>query len=251
MIRNLIYHVCPLTTNDLWRRNIEQLVARISVFNGKKTIAVVDGDPERLHPIEAVQEMFVGTGCHFIRARNCQFLREVATFRKLLDSVANLKVNHCTFYAHTKGNSTYGDVSGAVYWRNVMYHKLLDCWHGCIDLLEDGIPAVGTHKMVWDIQQRPPYPTRLRHGHWMFAGTFFWFRNESIFNHQKWTAIPQDRYGAEAWLSGMFEPDQVHSVFQPWPEYVYPTPDPYDPKLYIKAGMAIPDEELKQPSYCI
>lgn len=250
-IRNLIYHVCPLTSNDLWRRNIEQLLARISVFNGRRVIAISNGDPERLHPTSEVERAFKNCGCSFITVRNDRSLREVASFRLLLDRVQSERPDECTFYAHTKGNSTADDVQGATYWRNAMYHVLLDTWYSCMDKLDRGYSAVGSHKMIWAVGQRPPYPTRLRHGHWMFAGTYFWFRHDHVFTNSKWVSIPHDRYGAEAWLSGMFEPDRCFSVFQPWPEDVYPAPNPYDPKLYIRMGMAIPDEELKHPSYCI
>jgi hypothetical protein len=117
-------------------------------------------------------------------------------------------------------------------WRNQAYHSLLDGVNVCRDLLLTH-PCVGTHKMVWPENGQPPYPSGLVHGNWMLAGTFFWFRHSDVFTHQNWRDVPRDRYGAEAWLSGLFKPEQAASVFQPWPVSEYPTPSPYDPALYL------------------
>jgi hypothetical protein len=257
--RNLIYHCCPLVNNDLWRRNVEQLLARIDLFNGYKIVAVSTGDSGLLHPIDEVRQELGqhSSGVRFIQVPNDRNLREVVSFRPLLDAVYTLDPNQVVFYAHTKGNATFDSVEGATYWRNVMYHKLLDGW---LDRMAElaKYPAVGTHKMWWGKDQRSPYPSRLAYGNWMFAGTFFWFRACKVFekeshttrNGNSWKTIPQDRYGAEAWLSGLFDKDEVHSCFQPW-EKDAKFPNPYDPELYKRLGYAIEDAELRQPSYCI
>jgi len=255
--RNLIYHCCPLIGNDLWRRNVEQLLSRIALFDGYKIVAVSTGDSGLLHPIEEVNREFGQQNIRFIGVPNDRNLREVASFRRLLDEVYTLDPKQAVFYAHTKGNSTFDSVEGATYWRNVMYHMLLDGWQDRMAELER-YPAVGTHKMWWGKDQRSPYPSRLTYGNWMFAGTFFWFRAAAVFekeshttrNGNGWKTIPQDRYGAEAWLSGMFEKDDVHSCLQPWePDAKYP--NPYDPDLYKRLGLAIEDGELLQPNYSI
>jgi hypothetical protein len=66
----------------------------------------------------------------------------------------------------------------------------------------------------------------------MFAGTFFWFRNDEVFSHPRWSEVASDRYAAEAWLSTLFKPDDGASVYQRWPENMYPPPSPYDPAVY-------------------
>lgn len=248
MKRNLIYHVCPLRDNDLWERNVEQLLRRIEIFDGTINIAVsVDA---RTHDVEEVRRRFRGRGLdvNWLRAKNDKRLREVATFLPLLERVAGRR-GEATFYAHTKGNSTAQSVQGSVYWRNTMYHKLLDGWERCVELLGE-YAAVGCNKIIWKKDQRCPYPSGLGHGNWMFAGTFFWFCNDAVFS-KNWQHVPRDRYGAEAWLSGMFGPEEAKSVFQPWPESRYPAPDPYNPELYARNGMAIEDVELEHPAYTI
>jgi hypothetical protein len=227
--RNLIYHVCPLEENDVWRLNVRQLCRRLHIFNGRKIVAVATG--EHLRPISSVQREFEGEEIEYLELPNDRRLREVATFLPLLRAIRSTDVEEATFYAHTKGNSTADNALGAEMWRNAMYHHLLDHWQVCMGLLETH-PCVGTHKMHW-LPGYPPYPSQLRHGNWMFAGTFFWFRHKDVFNHPKWNYVPDDRYGAEAWLSGLFEVKDAASVFQPWPVNEYPTPSPYDPAIYL------------------
>jgi predicted O-methyltransferase YrrM len=66
----------------------------------------------------------------------------------------------------------------------------------------------------------------------MFAGTFFWFRNDLVFSHPDWRRIAPDRYGAEAWPSSLFTVSEGFSVYQLWPETLYPLPNPYNPAIY-------------------
>lgn len=228
-IRNLIYHVCPLATNDTWRANVRQLLRRWDAFSGRRVVAIAFG--EGLLPPSAVREAFAGHDCEFLELPNDRDLREVATFLPLLISVANQDEQQATLYAHTKGNSTEGSNLGSMYWRNEMYHRLLDHWQECMAALENAA-AVGIHKIRWPDNVASIYPTRLECGKWMFAGTFFWFRHDLVFGHHCWRRLSIDRYGAEAWLAGLFTAEQVKSVYQLWPEERFPTPSPYDPTIY-------------------
>lgn len=251
--RDLIYHVCPLRGNDIWRLNIEQLLARIDVFNGRRVIAIATCDDEKLHPAEEAMRMFRGHSVQFIKVANDRNLRETASFRPLLDAVETLNPNVVCFYAHTKGNSTVASVEGATYWRNVMYHKLLDEWQYRMSDLAEGHAAVGTHLLSWPKGVRSPYPSRLMHGQWMFAGTFFWFRSQRVFSHDQWHIVPRDRYGTEAYLSGIFEEHQVKCCWKPWPgkgDGRHASMS-YEPELYQRLQMCIVDAELRRPMYYI
>lgn len=242
-VRNLTYHVCPLKSNEIWRFNIRSLLQRSDLFNGKRVIAIAVG--EGLHEPGVIREAFGGGPWRFIEIPNDRELREVATFLPLLEAVANTNDCEATFYAHTKGNSTADSALGATYWRNAMYHHLLDRWEECMKELEYHY-FVGTHKMVWPENIRSPFPTAEvidpLIGNWMHAGTFYWFRHDRVFNRPDWKNILRDRYGAEAWPS-IVCPDhrQAKSMFQPWPEDVYPTPNPYNPATYSEP-IITPDE---------
>ena len=225
-LRNLIYHVCPLTSNELWRVNCAQLRRRLEVFNGRRIIAIALG-PGLHPPAIAEQEL---PDCEYLHLANDRQLREVATFLPLLDAIASPAADQVSFYAHTKGNSTACSVEGATLWRNAMYHHLLDRWEECQAELAAGAPAVGTTRVSWG-RGRPPYPSGLRHGTWCFAGTFWWFRHDRVFTHPRWRDVPKDRYGAEAWLAGLFDAADCPSVFQPWPDSP-PAANPYEPRHY-------------------
>jgi hypothetical protein len=190
--RNLIYHVCPLKANDIWLRNLVQLGNRRKVFNGSRVFAVATG-PE-MEPAHKVQDEIVSRvgAAQIFPLPNCRVLREVATFLPLLLAVQSTGEREATFYGHTKGNSTDASVLGATYWRNAMYHHLLDRAGECMDALQTHA-FVGCHKMVWPRHCSSPFPTRLAVGNWMLAGTFFWFRNDFVFKHPAWRRIPMDR----------------------------------------------------------
>jgi hypothetical protein len=225
---NLLYHVCPLRKNDVWRANVRQLKRRLHIFNGRKIVAVVEG--EGLHGLDVVRREFADEGIEWLTRPNDPELRETATLADLLAAVESTDPEEASFYSHTKGNSTADNALGAEYWRNAMYHHLLDGVHACRDLLASH-PCVGTHKMCWHAL-RSPYPSGLSVGNWMLAGTFFWFRHDAVYTHPIWRDVPRDRYGAEAWLSTLFSADQAATVFQPWPASEYPVVSPYDPSIY-------------------
>jgi hypothetical protein len=229
---NLLYHVCPTRDGDAWRCNVRQLVRRWGVFTGRRVVAVAYGPG--LHDIDEVRAEFgrTATGLECFAIENDPELREVASFAALLAAVQSTDRYEATFYGHTKGTSrANGQALGAELWRNQMYASLLDEIHVVRHALLR-VPAVGTFLMHWPRTQRSPYPSGLEHGNWMFAGTFFWFRHDAVFSRPDWAEVPRDRYGAEAWLGGLFDYRDVLSVHQPWPIDQYPWPSPYDPKLY-------------------
>src|SRR5207249_5847089 len=97
--RNLIYHVWPVR-DSLWRWNIEQLLERIDIFNGRRIIGIVHDSQSELP--EEVMKCFEGHGCEFV-VRSNNPLGEVNTFPKMLARLASEDPNEITFYAHAKG----------------------------------------------------------------------------------------------------------------------------------------------------
>lgn len=225
-VRHLIYHVYAAKSNDLWQRNVDQLLRRWDLFNGRRIIAIASD--RKTHPAKIVQAEFP-EAAEILETKNDPDLREVATFGQLLKTIANPNPEEATFYAHTKGNTTASGTKGATRWRNAMYAHLLDRWPDVATALRTAA-AVGTTQMIGQFR----YPTGLQFGpgFWMFAGTFFWIRHDAIFGLPNWQTIPQDRYGAEAWLGTLVNANQVHSIFQPWPPRRFPDASPYHPKYY-------------------
>lgn len=227
---NLIYHVCPLKANDGWRDNLYELLQRWGIFTGRKLIAVANGPG--LHDLATVQALVRRSDVEWLPIRNDPQLREVASFGPLLSAISNTCSSEATFYGHSKGNSTADNAQGAWLWTLAMYRHLLDQPEVIRDALRQ-YAAVGCCKMVWPKGSKAPYPSALPVGHWMFAGTFFWFRHDRVFTQKpRWRNVPQDRYGAEAWLSTLLDESEVLSVYQPWPISQYPTPSPYNPLVH-------------------
>lgn len=98
-----------------------------------------------------------------------------------------------TFYAHAKGVAKdilcSGDPLGSRYWRNAMYHELLDDWERIAELLEE-YPVVGSHRRHHP-EQPQIYPDGQSSSEWHFAGTFFWFRNRDVFATNRWREVWQ------------------------------------------------------------
>lgn len=230
-LTHCIYHVAPMLANpEGWRWNVRQLVRRWGVFTGRKLIAVVSG--EGMEPFEAVQREFPADA-EWLHRENCPILREVATFEPLLEAIRTTEPD-AVFYGHVKGISTRGDREGAKRWSSMMYRALLDN----MGLVRAGLkrhPFVGTTVLSWPPGTRPPYPSRLMHGSWMMAGAFFWFRADEIYR-RNWRDVPVDRYGAEAWPSGLYPTHHACcSLYQPWSPDTVPKPSPYDPGWYPEA----------------
>jgi hypothetical protein len=230
-VRNLLYHVCPLKKNNDWLDNVQTLAQHLDIFNGRRVLAVVE-DEARLLPKEEVTRVLNKLGeFDIIYMKNDIRLREVQTFRTLLGKVFNRNPHEATFYAHTKGNSTADGVVGARAWRDCMYHNLLGRWKEVMNALA-GFSVVGTTKHDWGPHPIFPWPSRMKHGAWMFCGTFFWFRHDAVFTHRHWDSIPNDRYGAEAWLGGFIPSNEAFSIYQPWNPRSWKQVNPYLPKWY-------------------
>ena len=229
--RNLLYHVTPFASNDIWLRNVRQLVKRIDLFNGRRVIAVATGDG--LASPDEVRAAFRDHEIEIISQPNSRELRENATFLKLLERVNSTDSTEATFYAHAKGVAKdihcSGDPLGSRYWRNAMYHELLDDQHRIAELLEE-YPVVGTHRR-YHAEQPQIYPDGQSSSDWHYAGTFFWFRNRDVFATDRWREVWQPTgWGAEAWVGRMFAFDQSACVAYDGLVDHY-NPDSYDPQL--------------------
>lgn len=229
--RNLIYHITPFASNDIWLRNVRQLLRRMDLFNGKRVIAVATG--EGLVAPDQVCAAFGNHQVEIITRPNSSQLRENATFLPLLESVADPDPHKATFYAHAKGVGKdvccLGDPKGSRYWRNAMYHELLDDWSRIDELLIDSA-IVGTHCRQHN-ENHHIYPDGQSSSSWHFAGTFFWFRNDAVFSTKKWRDVWQPTgWGAEAWPGRLFEFEQSTCVAYDGLEDVY-NPDMYSPQI--------------------
>jgi len=229
--RNLAYHVYAHPDSDAWLLNLDQLKTRLDLFNGRRVIAIAEGD--KLIP-RADIEKILGHDCEYYTFPNDPRLREVASFSRLLWQVRSIDSNTATFYAHTKGTAPHHRDNVpkqlAIHqWRNRMYHELLDHWPLVATALKTNA-CVGTHKI--DYSMMKDYimhsPTGLEWGKWHFAGNFYWFRHDCIFRNPHWSEIPDDPFAAEMWLGKFIDSADAASLFQDWNPKTHPAPDLYN-----------------------
>lgn len=188
--RNLIYHVTPIA-NYKW--NIEQLVKRWDVFTGTKVIAIAVA--KEFDSIDDVTKLFP-KDAKFFPVLNHPELRETHSLATLLLEASKFDRAGTTFYAHTKG-VTRGDDPAVTAWTDAMYHYNLDDIQKVDKQLQQ-------YAITGCCKRRGKFANFPRLSTWHYSGTFFWFRNKDLFD-KNWTAVPQIRYGAEAYLSLLFK----------------------------------------------
>lgn len=203
VVRHLAYHVYPAKGNGVWQRNVEQVLNRIDLFNGRRIVAIATGP--NLDAPESVQEAFGGKVDEFIVLPNDKRLREVVTFLPLLERVASLAPNECTFYAHAKGATHPVNDGVTVHrWTDLMYETLLDHWPFVEDLLLQ-YPLAGSFKKVG----RGFVSSAST---WHYSGTFYWLRNSEVFSRD-WRRVDQHWWGTESWPGIHFSPAEAGCVF--------------------------------------
>ncbi|MDE2101383.1 MAG: glycosyltransferase family 2 protein [Patescibacteria group bacterium] len=168
---NLIYHVWPVASNNRWRWNVEQLLKRIGIFNGKKVVAIAEGGGT--DPVDEVKVMFAGHDVEFIVKPNSKELREANTFLELLDRVKTDDPTEATFYGHAKGVTRPTMLAEAM-WADAMYHACLDN----PQRVKDALAEKGMYGLSFEFEQ--PY---------IFPGTFWWFHNASLFAKTNWRTL--------------------------------------------------------------
>lgn len=221
--RHLIYHIWPHRRSDNWVWNIDNLLKRIDLFNGVRAIGVTVGPDTST--LEEVQKAFGDTRIdHWFEAPNqplvgepgnvmsddgaSALLGEGITFLPLMHTLPR-GPNHVTFYGHARGaRYTTGDGHLELHrrWSNMLYKGCLDAWPKVLESLTN-YPMTGCFKRYEDFDLP-------RNWHWHYSGTFFWFRNADVFNHQSWTRLHPAMYGqVEAWPAGMFPSNHVDCLF--------------------------------------
>lgn len=220
--RHLLYHVWPVTNNDLWSWNIEQLLKRIDVFNGRRVMAIVTD--EESHDAATVKRRVAGHRFEFIEMRNHPRLREAGTFLRLLRRVKTADPSAVTFYAHAKGVSRARTVHAVEKrWAECMYHHLLDYPERAMEALS----RKGMFGVSFELERL-----------WIYPGTFWWFHNASLFAKPDWHTLanPITKEGVgwsvEAFPNRFFADDCER--FYP-PELRYPKDTQfglYDPRIW-------------------
>lgn len=205
VVRNLIYFIYPVKGPE-WRRNVELILRRRHLFNGKRIVAIAT-DANTDH-VETVHDALQDLRCDFLHFQN--HIGEVVAFESLLNAVESLGPNDITYYAHAKGVTKQGNpgLEGAVQkWTNAMHESLLDG----IDEVEQ---VIQEHAFVGCFRALgKPFGRQYKRFYgWHFPGTFYWFRNADVFSLPHWRSIPQAYYGAELWPGMMVPVDHSAAI---------------------------------------
>jgi hypothetical protein len=200
--RNLLYHVWPVR-GAMWRWNVQQLLGRIDLFNGRRVVGIVHD--ERAESPDEVRRLFDGHGCEFVVAANGP-AGEGLTFPTMLARVRSLDPNEVTFYAHAKGVKYEPAVPDPVRrWADIQYRAALDDWPAVRSQLER-YAMTGSFKMLGKF--------RAHHyvGDWHYSGTFFWLRHAYAFARDI-VRLPSFYGCVEAWPGVHFRREETGCLF--------------------------------------
>ncbi len=201
-VRNLIYHIWPNSKTDNWRWNVRQLLNRIDLFNGVRSIGVVvDGETVSLTEVQAE---FGDTRIdNWIERQNNPKRREGATFLDLMETLP--RDNSVTCYAHAKGVRHHTG-SLTIDWADMLYRSTMENWPRIRDQLEQ-FPVTGAFKRYGTF--RIP-----NNHHWHYSGTFFWFRNQDTFSRESWRFLHPNFFACvEAWPANIYTSTEAACLF--------------------------------------
>lgn len=219
---HLLYHIWPVASNDLWRWNVEQLLRRIDLFNGRRVVAIVTD--EETVSAEEVKRAFGDHRVEFLVMPNNVRLREAGTFLRLLQTVQTKDRSVATFYAHAKGVSRAPSVHAVEKaWAACLYHY-------CLDFPERVTEAL-TRKSMYGVSFKLETT-------WIYPGTFWWFHNASLFEQPDWNTLENPLtnegpgWSVEAFPNRFF-PDDCERVYPA--ELQFPKDTQfglYDPRIW-------------------
>jgi hypothetical protein len=186
--RNLIYHIWP-AVGSVWRWNIELLLQRIDLFNGRRIVGIVqDAGSEEAGEVEQLLE---GHGCESFVLSNGPS-GEVVTFPHLLHLVWSDDPNEVTFYGHAKGVKYREAVSVPVRrWTETLYQTTLDEWPAVK-------AALSSHMVAGSFRKFGRSRAHRNVGEWHYSGTFFWLRH-GFLPKTVIDDVPGFYGGVEAW----------------------------------------------------
>ena len=188
-VRHLAYYVYPVSGNGTWQRNMEQLLERIDLFNGRRVVAIATSSSRhKLDSPDEVRKAFDGEDLDILLVpHGARKLGEVTAFVPMMTRLAHLP--GYTFYAHAKGVTKHPLDPAVHRWTTLMYKANLDRW----DLVEK---ELATHAITGAFRKLGPAFGGHVSAH--YTGTFYWFRNDDVFKRD-WRNVPARYGGTEMW----------------------------------------------------
>ena len=200
--RNLLYHVWPVA-GRMWKWNLDQLLKRIDLFNGRRIMSIVHDD-RSVAPGE-VQKAVAGHGFEFIISRNDE-RGEAINFAEMLRRVGSQDANELSFYGHAKGVKYEPAIPAPIRrWSEVQYRVVLDDWLTIREQLQ-------RFAMTGPFKRYGRFNPHHNLADWHYSGTYFWMRHAHLFARD-YERIPQFYGGVETWPGTVFRKEETGCVF--------------------------------------
>lgn len=197
--KNLLCHCWPNGNN--WRKHVEYLRPVADQFE-RKIMGVAVG-PGTADLSEVKQEF--GPDWEYLEFANNPKLREVLTYREMIQLVESIDENEVTFCIHTKGAQDRTARQNHInWWIRAMYETVVYNWETVLSEFEQGFAIAGSFR-------RFGAHFRTRYG-WHYSGTFYAFRNAAAFSD----GIPEydERWwGTESWPGHHFSKIESTCLF--------------------------------------
>jgi hypothetical protein len=195
----LIFHCWP--NGDGWKRHVDYLRPVSGVFD-RKIMGVATG--RGTATLAEVRAAF-GDSWEYLEVTNDKSLREVLTYRTMLEMVRSTDINDVTFCLHSKGAQNHTVASRQIqWWTRAMYSTVVHNWKNVLGKMEQGYPVAGSFLRVGKHLQA-------RYG-WHFSGTFYAFRNAVAFQNGV-PGFASNFYGTESWPGHHFARHEAACMF--------------------------------------
>ncbi|KKN40963.1 hypothetical protein LCGC14_0727950 [marine sediment metagenome] len=203
-VRNLIYHVYPLRGSDVWRWNVDMILQRISLFNGRRVVAIAVGD--ETESAEVVKDRFGSEVVEYMVFRNNKQAGEMSSFVPLLAQVESDDPNQVTFRAHAKCVVRCQREKSPHFldWAEMLYRTSLEDWL----LVRQHLEAAA---MTGSCRKFGQFAKRQKKGKPTYHGTFYWFRNCFVYSRD-WQVVDTPRWGCESWPAKMFTKEETRCI---------------------------------------
>ncbi len=199
MRRNLLYHIYPSSSNDVWKWNISLVKQYFDHFDRIIVGIATDGNSDSY--IDVSKELSDYPNIELVLAKNVEDKGELTTMPTMLEMVESLKDDEITFYAHAKGVSYSGERLWAVKrWTEAMYYFAFRDIEFIDSIMMQYACAGSFQRGGWsDIKH-----IQNRYG-WHYSGNFWWINHRAFFQ-TNWKYSPRrGRHDAESLLGNLFK----------------------------------------------
>lgn len=210
-VRDLAYYVLPVAGNGVWQSNVALLRRNLSLFNGRKVVAVATGGEVKtddgIRPLDPPSAVWaaLGPGVDTFELPNQPHLREAAALVPLLEALHAREAGRALFFAHAKGVTRPVNEGVSVHpWTDLLHEASLDYWPAVEEQLASH-PVAGAFKKVG----RGFAGSK---SGWHYSGAFWWARSADLFARD-WRRIDRRWWGVESYLGLHFAPSEAGCVF--------------------------------------